>query len=89
MTYIFCKLTEYLILRGGATSMICDITNSLEAIMVQYSAYTSVMWKTWSLQCTDAENGLYNEVGDSLYPEVTLVKLKIFRIYIFISRKHF
>ena len=41
--------------------------------------------ETWSLQCTDAENGLYSEVGDILYPEVKFVKLKIFRIDILVS----
>ena len=39
------KLTLNLNSRHGATRIICDITASIEPIIVQYSTYTGVIWK--------------------------------------------
>lgn len=41
----FSTLTLNLNLRHGATRIICDITASIEPIIVQYSTYTGVIWK--------------------------------------------
>ena len=41
----FSVLIENPFLKGGPTSMICDITTSLEPIVVQFATHTNVMWK--------------------------------------------
>ena len=45
MLYYASSLFLNLILMRVPTSMIFDVTNSLEPIMVQYATYRSVMWK--------------------------------------------
>ena len=55
---------------GGPVYIICDITNYLQSIAVQYAAYMSVMWK---LEASSAQTlrieyslSLYSEVGGML-----------------------
>ena len=58
------------ILRDGPWSMIYDIITSLEANPGPIFNLHKCDMETWSLQCTNTENGLYSEVGDILFSEV-------------------
>ena len=62
----FSELIENLIVRGGPTGMICDITNSLEANPGPVGNLHKYDVETWSLQCTNTEHWLYSEGGDIL-----------------------
>ena len=71
----FSELIENLIVRGGPTGMICDITNSLEANPGPVGNLHKYDVETWS---TETKIGLFSEVGDILCPAVKLLKWNIF-----------
>lgn len=58
-----CLFTNQ-IWRGGPTGIFCDITNIWKPIVVPIFTYEKCAVETWSLQCSDSENGLHIDGGD-------------------------
>ena len=73
-------------LRGLPASMICDITKAFLASCGPILSKHKYDMETLSLQCTYAENWLYSEVRDILYPALKFVKWeKKLHVHIFWS----
>lgn len=73
--YIFSVSSKNLIYRIGRRSMICAITNSLEANPGQIFTTHKSNVTLGSLQC-NSENGLYIEVGNTSSPTIKRLKVK-------------